>query len=109
MRDGAKTRFVALFSARMTASAINSENCRQGSSYQPIGRRASTVSTLCCEIFEVDCFVRRFGISRQVFESFRDRRRSRGKVEEDTSVSQIHLCRDVQPEERIVRLDRGQL
>ena len=41
--------------------------------------------------FEVDCFVRRFRISRQVFESFRDRRRSRGKVEKDTSVSQIYL------------------
>src|SRR5262245_59376209 len=31
IRDGAKSRFVALFSALMTASSINSENCRQGS------------------------------------------------------------------------------
>jgi hypothetical protein len=44
-----------------------------------------------------------------VFESVRDRRRGRGKIEKDASVSQIQLCRDVQPEERIVRLDRGEL
>jgi len=59
--------------------------------------------------FEADCFVRRSCISRQVFESFCDRRRSRSKVEKDTSVSQIHRSCDVKPEERIVRLDRGQL
>src|SRR5215469_10613514 len=59
--------------------------------------------------FEVDCFVRRSRIPRQVFESFRDRRRSRGKVEKYTSVSQIHLRRDVQPEERIVRLGSSEL
>src|SRR5580704_2210361 len=56
---------------------------------------------------EVDCFVRRSRISRQMLESFRDRRRSRRKIEKDASVTKIHLCRDVQPEERIARLDRG--
>jgi len=59
--------------------------------------------------FEVNCFVRRSRIPRQVFESFQDRRRSRGKVEKDTSVSQIHLRRDVQPKQRIVRLDSCKL
>src|SRR6267154_2018817 len=65
--------------------------------------------TLVLRDLEVDCFVRRSRVSRQVFESVRDRRRGRGKIEKDASVSQIHLCRDVQPEERIVRLDRGEL
>jgi hypothetical protein len=46
---------------------------------------------------EADCFVRRSGISRQMFERFRDRRRSRSKIEKETSVSYVHLCRDVQP------------
>src|SRR5690348_834650 len=50
MRDGAKSRLVALFSARMTASAINSENCRRSSSCPSIGRTVSTVSPLCGEI-----------------------------------------------------------
>jgi hypothetical protein len=59
--------------------------------------------------FKVDGFVRRSRVSRHVFESFQDRRRSRGKVEKDTSVSQIHLRRDVQSEQRIVRLDSGKL
>jgi hypothetical protein len=36
---------------------------------------------------EADCFVRRSGISRQMFERFRDRRRSRSKIEKETSVS----------------------
>src|ERR1700747_3432168 len=54
--------------------------------------------TLVLRDFEVEGFLRRSGISRQVFESFQDRRRSRGKVEKDTSVSQIHLRRDVQSE-----------
>jgi hypothetical protein len=58
---------------------------------------------------EVDCFVRRSRISRQMLESFRDRRRSRRKIEKDARVTKIHLCRDVQPEERIARLDRGEL
>jgi len=64
---------------------------------------------LVLQDLEVNRFVCRSRISRQVFETFRDRRRSCGKVEKDTSVSQIHLRRDVQPEERIVRLDRGEL
>src|SRR6516165_772254 len=34
---------------------------------------------------------------------------SRGKVEKNTSVSQIYLRRDVQPEERIVRLGSSEL
>jgi hypothetical protein len=41
MRDGTKSRFVALFSARMMASAINSENCCRGSSCPPIGAVAA--------------------------------------------------------------------
>ena len=36
---------------------------------------------------EVECFVCRSRVSRQGFESFQDRRRSRRKVEKDTSVS----------------------
>jgi len=44
-----------------------------------------------------------------MFESLRDRRRRCGKIEKNAGVSQIHLRRDVQPEERIVRLDRREL
>jgi hypothetical protein len=61
------------------------------------------------EDFEVNCFVRRSRIPRQVLENFHYRRRSRGKVEKYTSVSQIRLRRDVQPEERIVRLGSREL
>ena len=43
--------------------------------------------TLVLRDFEVECFVCRSRVSRQVFESFQDRRRSRRKVEKDTSVS----------------------
>src|SRR5215472_7385475 len=99
MRDGAKSRFVALFSARMTASAINSENCRQGSSYQPIGRTANTASPLCCEIskwtasFAVPAYRARCSRASATVVG------SRGKVDKDTSVSQIHFRCDVQPEE----------
>jgi hypothetical protein len=100
MRDRAKSRFVALFSARMTASAINSENCRQGSSYQPIGAHSQYGFTFVLRDFGVDCFVRRSRISREVFESFRGRRRSRGKVEKETSVSQI--------QERLLPLSVGE-
>jgi hypothetical protein len=65
--------------------------------------------TLALRDLEVECFVCRSRVSRQVFESFRDGRRSRGKVKKDTDVSQIHLRCDVQPEERIVRFHRGEL
>jgi hypothetical protein len=58
---------------------------------------------------EVESFVCRSRVSGQVFESFHDGRRSRGKVKKDTDVSQIHLRRDVQPEERIVRFGCGEL
>jgi hypothetical protein len=65
--------------------------------------------TLVLGDLEAECFVCRSRVSCQVFESFRDSRRSRGKVKKDTDVSQIHLRRDVQPEERVVRFDRGEL
>jgi hypothetical protein len=48
-------------------------------------------------------------ITRQVFERFGDRSRRPGKVEENANGLDIHLCRDVQPEQRIVRLCRSQL
>ena len=46
---------------------------------------------------------------RHGFERFGDRSRRPGKVEENANGLDIHLCRDVQPEQRIVRLCRGQL
>src|SRR5215472_3319366 len=109
MRDGAKSRFVALFSARMTASAINSQKLPPRLVVPADWAHSQYGFTFVPRDFEVDCFVRRSRIPHQVFESFRDRRRGRGKVEKNTSVSQIHLRRNVQPEERIVRLGSGEL
>jgi hypothetical protein len=57
---------------------------------------------------EPDSLTHRSGISRQVFDRFRDRRRRGGKVEKDACLSQIHFCREVKPEERVARLYRGE-
>jgi hypothetical protein len=48
-------------------------------------------------------------ITRQVFERFGDRWRRLGKVEQKASGPQVQLCRDVQPEELVISLCRGQL
>jgi hypothetical protein len=48
-------------------------------------------------------------ITRQVFERFGDPWRRLGKVEKNANGSDIHLGRDVQPEQRVARLYRGQL
>jgi hypothetical protein len=48
-------------------------------------------------------------ITRQVFERFGDRWRRPGKVEQKADGPQIHLGRDVQSEELVIRLCGGQL
>jgi hypothetical protein len=58
---------------------------------------------------EADRFARRSHIPHEVFERFRDRRRRGRKVEKNANSSHVHLRRNVQPEERIVRLGRGEL
>ena len=57
MRDGAKSRFVALFSARMMASAINSENCRRGFVVPVDGSQRQYCFTLVLRDLEVESFV----------------------------------------------------
>jgi hypothetical protein len=47
--------------------------------------------------------------SGQVFERFGDRSRRPGKVEQNANGSQVHLRRNVQSEELVIRLCRGQL
>src|SRR6516162_10353583 len=47
--------------------------------------------------------------SGQVFERFGDRWRRPGKVKQNANGPQVQLCRDVQSEELVVRLCRGQL
>jgi hypothetical protein len=47
-------------------------------------------------------------ITRQVFERFGDRWRRPSKVKEKADGPQVHLCRDVQSEELVIRLCRGQ-
>jgi hypothetical protein len=109
MRNGAKSRFVALFNARNDGQRDKLGKLLSRLVVLVDWAHSQYCLTLVLRDLEVDCFVRRSRVSRQVFESVRDRRRGRGKIEKDASVSQIHLCRDVQPEERIVRLDRGEL
>ena len=46
--------------------------------------------------------------SGQVFERFGDRWRRPGQVEQKANGSQVHLCRDVQSEELVIRLCRGE-
>jgi hypothetical protein len=48
-------------------------------------------------------------ITRQVIERFGDCPRRPGKVEKKTNGANVYLCRDVQPEELVIRLCRGQL
>src|SRR6516162_3282554 len=48
-------------------------------------------------------------ITRQVFERFGDRLRRPGKVKKDANGPKVCLCRDVQPEELVIRLCCGQL
>ena len=47
-------------------------------------------------------------ITDQVFERFGDRWRRPGKVEKNANGPQVHLSRDVQPEELVIRLCRRQ-
>ena len=49
-RDGAKSRFVSLHNTLVSASAMNSENWRRGSSNPSIGRCVRTISFPCREI-----------------------------------------------------------
>ena len=46
-------------------------------------------------------------ITRQVFERFGDRWRRPGKVEKKANGPYVHLCRDVQSEELVIRLGRA--
>jgi hypothetical protein len=48
-------------------------------------------------------------ITGQVFERFGDRWRRPGKVEQKANGPYVHLFRDVQSEELVIRLGRGQL
>src|SRR5215471_8143771 len=48
-------------------------------------------------------------ITREVFERFRDRSCRPSKVEQNANGPQVHFCRDVQSEELVIRLCRGQL
>ena len=48
-------------------------------------------------------------LTHQVVERFGDRSRRPGKVEKNPNGAHVHLCRDMQPEELVVRLCRGQL
>ena len=109
MRDGAKSRV-----CRPIQRSNDGQRDKLGKLLPRLvvpadGAHSQYGFTFLLRDFEVDCFVRRFRISRQLFESFRDRRRRRGKVEKDTSVSQIHLRRDVQPEGRSIHLGSNEL
>jgi hypothetical protein len=48
-------------------------------------------------------------ITGQIFERFGDRSRRPGKVEKNANGAHVHLCRDMQPEDLVVRLCGGQL
>ena len=58
---------------------------------------------------EDERFIRSSAVMRQVFERFGDRSRRAGKIEKDANRPHVHLCRDVQSEEVVVRFCRGQL
>src|SRR6516164_10665984 len=48
-------------------------------------------------------------VMRKVFERLGDRSRRPGKVKQDANGPRVHLGRDVQSEELVIRLRRGQL
>src|SRR5262249_47964437 len=58
---------------------------------------------------EDERFISSSAVMHQVFERFGDRRQRAGKVEKNANRPHVHLCRDVQPEEWVIRLGRGQL
>jgi hypothetical protein len=96
-RDETKSRFVSLRSVLMIASARSLESCRRGLSTASEKRAVRTISTLSREIsirtasFVVAAYHTGWSIA-----SATRRRRGR-KVEKNADVSQVHLCRDVQP------------
>ena len=53
---------------------------------------------------EDERFISGSAVMRQVFERFGDRWRRAGKVEENANRPHVHLCRDVQSEEVVIRL-----
>src|SRR5215472_19166937 len=57
---------------------------------------------------EDERFITSSAVMRQVFERFGDRRRRTGKVEKNANRPHVHLGRDVQSEEVVVGLHRGQ-
>jgi hypothetical protein len=56
-----------------------------------------------------ECLICGLAITRQVFERFGDRWGRPGKVEQNANGPQVHLCRDMQSEDLVIRLGRGQL
>jgi hypothetical protein len=44
-----------------------------------------------------------------VSKRIKDRSRRSGKIEEDACAAHVHLCRDMQPQQRVVHLSGGEL
>src|SRR5262249_22590172 len=58
---------------------------------------------------EEERFISRSAVMHQVVERFGGCSRRTGEVEENANRLHVPLCRDVQPEEWVIRLGRGQL
>jgi hypothetical protein len=54
-------------------------------------------------------FITSSAVMRQMFKRFGDRGRRAGKVEKNANRPHVHLRRDVQSEEVVIRLSRGAL